>query len=240
MKPRPMNHHPISIKHETITALRHIKLRECGEQMVDLSGLHNRLIVATHLNKRAFGTYARESVARMLVDALQYVPDNYALLVDSAYRSIKDQKRIWHKHYRRLLRQNREWPHNIAVRETNKVVFPYDAPVPPYHSTGGAVDILLADLSGKELRHFDRNRFRESFYEANVGRKARLHRDIVRNALLHTGLTNYPMEYWHWSFGDSGWALRTGNKTAIYGDASWLFRGTLNANKHIMRSHGAR
>jgi len=31
-----------------------------------------------------------------------------------------------------------------------------------------------------------------------------------------TGLTNYLGEWWHWSYGDSGWALRVGAKKAVY------------------------
>lgn len=27
----------------------------------------------------------------------------------------------------------------------------------------------------------------------------------------------YEEEWWHWSFGDSGWALRTGAAHAVYG-----------------------
>ena len=32
-----------------------------------------------------------------------------------------------------------------------------------------------------------------------------------------TGLTNYPSEYWHWSYGDQGWAYRGGHPAALYG-----------------------
>jgi zinc D-Ala-D-Ala dipeptidase len=28
---------------------------------------------------------------------------------------------------------------------------------------------------------------------------------------------NYPTEWWHWSYGDSYWALTTGAPAAIYG-----------------------
>jgi hypothetical protein len=32
-----------------------------------------------------------------------------------------------------------------------------------------------------------------------------------------TGLTNYVGEWWHWSYGDQGWALRVGSPVAYYG-----------------------
>jgi D-alanyl-D-alanine dipeptidase len=45
----------------------------------------------------------------------------------------------------------------------------------------------------------------------------RRNRDIMAQALLDVGITNYPSEYWHWSYGDQGWAYRGGHPHAIYG-----------------------
>jgi D-alanyl-D-alanine dipeptidase len=35
--------------------------------------------------------------------------------------------------------------------------------------------------------------------------------------MLGAGITNYPSEYWHWSYGDQGWAYRGGEPNALYG-----------------------
>lgn len=32
-----------------------------------------------------------------------------------------------------------------------------------------------------------------------------------------SGLTNFRGEWWHWSYGEPGWALRGGHPTALYG-----------------------
>jgi D-alanyl-D-alanine dipeptidase len=50
-----------------------------------------------------------------------------------------------------------------------------------------------------------------------LGEAAALHRRILSDAILPTGITNYPSEYWHWSYGDQGWAYRGGHPHAIYG-----------------------
>jgi D-alanyl-D-alanine dipeptidase len=47
--------------------------------------------------------------------------------------------------------------------------------------------------------------------------EAKKTRRILAEALNPAGLTNYPSEYWHWSFGDQGWAYRGGLSNAIYG-----------------------
>ena len=61
---------------------------------------------------------------------------------------------------------------------------------------------------------------------------AKKNRALLRSVLEPTGLTNYADEWWHWSFGDNGWALRVGAPCAVYGpvdlppDAHWV--GDLN------------
>ena len=98
---------------------------------------------------------------------------------------------------------------------------PMDKGVPPPHTTGGAVDIMLADESGKVLNHsapfapFAENTF--SFDAPGLTQEARHYRDIMAEALIPLGVTNYPSEYWHWSYGDQGWAYRGGHPHAIFG-----------------------
>jgi D-alanyl-D-alanine dipeptidase len=47
--------------------------------------------------------------------------------------------------------------------------------------------------------------------------EARRNRRLLADALTAAGFSNYPAEWWHWSFGDQAWALRTGQEYAIYG-----------------------
>ncbi|MDT7587682.1 MAG: zinc D-Ala-D-Ala dipeptidase, partial [Pseudonocardiales bacterium] len=36
-------------------------------------------------------------------------------------------------------------------------------------------------------------------------------------ALHSVGFVNYPTEWWHWSYGDRYWAIKTTAAAAIYG-----------------------
>ena len=45
---------------------------------------------------------------------------------------------------------------------------------------------------------------------------ASANRKMLIDTLSSTGLTNYAGEWWHWSYGDSGWALRVGAPFALY------------------------
>jgi D-alanyl-D-alanine dipeptidase len=42
-------------------------------------------------------------------------------------------------------------------------------------------------------------------------------RKIMFDALTKAGMSNYPKEYWHWSYGDLWWAERNQKEYAIYG-----------------------
>ena len=55
-----------------------------------------------------------------------------------------------------------------------------------------------------------------AFDAPGLSDEARRNRDLLKSILEPTGLTNYADEWWHWSYGDNGWALRVGADNAIY------------------------
>ncbi len=101
---------------------------------------------------------------------------------------------------------------------------------PPFHSTGGAVDLLLRDTRTKELIHtgsfFDDFSSASStdFYERLLLTKnlneweseALLNRRLLYWALVEGGLVNNPKELWHFSYGDQLWAAIRGEDEAFY------------------------
>jgi D-alanyl-D-alanine dipeptidase len=92
--------------------------------------------------------------------------------------------------------------------------------VPPPHTTGGAVDLalyrgdepmeMIAPYMPRDYHGFVAN-------APKLGDEARRNRAILAEAIAPTGITNYPSEFWHWSYGDQGWAYRGGHNNAIYG-----------------------
>ena len=115
------------------------------------------------------------------------------------------------------------YPH-LEGEELRHMVETFTAPlseeVPPPHSTGGAVDLALADLQGNPLDAITPYETYDpaGFLTAAQGltEEAQRHRDILADALLAQGVTNYASEYWHWSYGDQGWAYRGGHPHALY------------------------
>ena len=50
-----------------------------------------------------------------------------------------------------------------------------------------------------------------------ISAEAAAHRAVLGAAMTAAGFINYPTEWWHWSYGDRYWALRTGAPAALYG-----------------------
>ncbi|MBI3721071.1 MAG: hypothetical protein HY248_00835 [Fimbriimonas ginsengisoli] len=93
--------------------------------------------------------------------------------------------------------------------------------MPPPHSTGGAVDLRLVRDDGAPLDHYspypNRDTRSYAFDAPGLSDEARRTRSILKEALEGSGMTNYPAEYWHWTYGDQGWAYRGRHAHAIYG-----------------------
>ena len=166
--------------------------------------------------------FARKTIAEMIVKAQRLLPKGIRIQVFSAYRSMEEQKKLYKKVFRRIKRRFPHWDEKRIIREINKFVFPPDSKVPPYHSTGAALDVMLCNSTGKALRMWSKKIDRWS--QAPLSCKD-LPENIIHKRLLlceamkKAGFSNYYYEWWHWSYGDSGWALRTGKKKAIYGEA---------------------
>ena len=47
--------------------------------------------------------------------------------------------------------------------------------------------------------------------------RARANRATLGRALAAAGMIPYRTEWWHWSFGDRSWALRSQRPAALYG-----------------------
>jgi D-alanyl-D-alanine dipeptidase len=107
---------------------------------------------------------------------------------------------------------------------------------PPPHSTGGALDITLADENGKEAdmgspvdENSDRS-YPDYFANAtnDAGKRAHANRVFLNDIMSAEGFRRYEAEWWHFCRGDQMWAYmerekQPGSQTvAIYGRADLL------------------
>ncbi|MCW5945838.1 MAG: M15 family metallopeptidase [Fimbriimonadales bacterium] len=207
--------------HEPVSQLRRVKIVECDEPLVNYHDLCQELLLDDPVWDYTRETLLRQSVAERLCAAALALPKGYRLLVLEGWRPVHIQRRMWLGAYRRWKEKHPDWSETALKRLTNRFTAPLDERVPPPHTTGGAIDLRLADAKGRPLDmrspfdSLDKRMF--PFDAKGISEIARKHRMILKEAMESAGITNYPSEYWHWSFGDQGWAYRGGHDYALYG-----------------------
>ena len=205
---------PGSPREPGICHLNRIPIRECGEELVDLlTGCSGMLI-------KAKLSLLRKTAAQMLQKAQDSLPDSYALQVSTALRTYETQSKGYFGYLEKLREQHPEWGQAVLRREANKFWHPPDQKAPPGHCTGGAVDVNLVGPDGveKEMRAALKEGINTNpTYVRWLTPETRANREILIAAMTGAGFSNCYDEWWHWSYGDSGWACRTGRAWAIYG-----------------------
>lgn len=148
------------------------------------------------------GARVREGVARRLDAAQADLPDGYALRVVCGYRSAEEQTEL----------RNRVAANGVTA--LGKAVAKESG-----HRTGGAVDVVL-------LKHGDAADCGTDYLEFTAAtptadtdgltaEQAENRRILVR-AMKRAGFVNYPLEWWHYCFGDKMHAAYSFLKYARY------------------------
>lgn len=208
---------------EPVRALRRVPIAECGEPLVNFLGACSGLLLDRPRYDYRRETLLRGSVAAMLCRADAALrPRGYRLAVIEGWRAPHIQRRMFLATLDGLRLQHPEWPEARLLRVAARYSAPPDEPdCPPPHVTGGAVDVMLALPDGAVCDHHSPlDPWDTASYALDcpgLSAEARETRRRLADALSAAGLTNYPGEYWHWSYGDQGWAYRGGHPHALYG-----------------------
>ena len=197
-----------------------VPMRENGEPLVDLRRACPGLRFAAE-----HPYYARRSVAERLLQAqvwLNAQHPGYLLRVGDAYRSAEKQARFFRILCRVVRIVRPFWPETRIRQVADKYVADPDALMPPPHTTGGAVDVGLIQPDGKRayMGPWRLAAIRADY--SKLSEEAQHHRALLAAAMQYAGFANYPEEWWHWSYGDSIWALQTGQDAALYGTVSCM------------------
>ena len=181
----------------------------------------------------------REGVVSRLLKAnnyLQTIHNNYSLILYDSWRPIEVQSYMFYLAYEsECKRRGLEFQSNDMnsypeiIKEVEKFwAYPsFDDLFPPPHSTGGAIDLALADSSGKlidmgcEIDNMDVTASPE-FYSDCDSEESKIwneRRNLLKQIMLKFEFVQHPNEWWHFSYGDQLWAWINQNKKAIYGKA---------------------
>ncbi len=201
---------------EPISALNRIKLVENNEELVDLRVFVQEVVIV----KEQCIPWVRKTVALMLREANRLMPNGNRIGVREAWRSRKRQKLIYDRYFETLKKEKTDASYATLRRLTNRFFAPYDQPAPPGHSTGGAIDVALLNsenevipLDGEDERFKSSATFYKKLKDEVI--KGRM---MVYKAMIKAGFSNCHDEWWHYSYGDAAWAVRTGKKECMYGE----------------------
>jgi D-alanyl-D-alanine dipeptidase len=223
---------------EPVSALRRVPVRDNGEPLVDFMERCPGLYWSPRhpvFDYRRF-RLARRSVAEMLAAAAARLPSGTRLAIVEGWRPPAIQRQMHQETRRRMQAEHPEWSARHLSRMANRFSAPMDLRVPPPHTTGGAVDVHLVDEQGQVLDFQSPYSLLDPAgapaFPKGLSPEAERNRALLREAMASAGFTNYPSEWWHWSYGDQGWAYRGGHPAAHYAaiepeglaDADFTFR----------------
>lgn len=200
---------------EPIKALDRIVERESGEPLVDIRQFAKRAKVF----RASTIPFARRRVVEMLDSATKALPKGYYLSVTEAWRPLERQRIIYEFMVKSLLEVRPDIDYPTLRRTVSRWVALVDQKTPPGHCTGAALDVYLVNSNNEP---YDVTSPFERFsasptYVYGLTSEAQRNRDILVSAMLGAGFSNCRDEWWHYSYGDAAWAVRTGRKTCVYG-----------------------
>ena len=171
---------------------------ECGEELVERDGCLVRLGVFERLNQ-----------------VNEFLPDGYRIVVVEGFRDERKQEQLRQEAEKKIKETFPEITESELLALLNKSVANRSG-----HLTGGAVDVLLykdnqvAPCGSKYLEFNNETpafaRLKDKTICAN--------RRILHKAMKKAGFSNYPAEWWHFSYGDKMWAAYANKPAAIYGE----------------------
>lgn len=200
---------------EPVRLLDLVPIVENGEPLVDLRVVCPQV----RIFRPQTIPYLRETVARMLGAAAAKLAPEYVLAASDCWRPFSRQVMIYEFVTRCAKEAFPDRGPTALKRTVNRWVAPIDRPSPPGHCTGAAVDVVLLDQSGQEVDVVSPfSRFKAApTYSLGLTDIAQRNRDLLVNTMLEVGFSNCRDEWWHYSFGDAGWAVRLDKPTCMYG-----------------------
>ena len=176
--------------------------------------------------KKIFGPriLVRKSVYVRIKNAqnnLKKINKNYSLLVTYGYRSLERQtdRFLWQ------LGEKSNMFFEDPVELYEAVHRNVAVPAVAGHPTGGAIDIVIIDLSTNDVLDFGSSQYDYStkntyVFTNQISEKQKANRMLLRKILLEVGFAPFDGEWWHFSYGDKEWAFYYKRQNAIYGQIS--------------------
>ncbi len=193
-----------------------INIKECNEPLVNIRKLcpNIKINLGMRRMKKEKTAYLRKTVAEMIWRAEKELPEGITFIISDAWRPQYVQEKIMKWFTERFAIKYPNWSRNRIVKEVEKYVASSKGKYASGHLTGGAVDLRLWSSGRKIQMKSSKLTYQENAksFQAKLPKYIQKNREIMFTTLEKVGLSNYPKEYWHWSYGDIWWAKKTKRK----------------------------
>ena len=179
----------------------------------------------------------REGVVKRLIkvnDFLKLKNNSFWLLIYDSWRPVEVQEFMFNRAFRSECKKldldpsvkNMELYPLVKKKVEKFWAYPsFDERCPPPHSTGGALDITLADEygniidMGSDIDQMD-DKSKPDFYKNIKSDEAIIwndRRNLLKEIMVKYEFVQHPNEWWHFSYGDQLWAWKNKKPNALYG-----------------------
>ncbi len=149
------------------------------------------------------------------------IEQNKTLVIRSAWRSFKHQRLLWEQNLSAI---QEKFP-NKSINELNEIVSYFIAPYnKSTHATGGAIDALILDNKTNQILDFGTNKglkieLNKKCYphHPEISKEAKDHRTLLISLFEQEDFVCDLKEYWHFDYGNIGWAIEKQKDHAFYG-----------------------
>lgn len=192
-----------------------VEIIDAGEPLIEVTHPRIRFLASYRqqgLRGAEAALFLREGTAKRLAEVVDRLPSPFSLAVFDGFRRSE------------TVRHLRE----SALETHGELAWLYTADpdaesVVPPHSTGGTVDLTLAYEDTVLLLGSDFDEFSDSAHTVAAEWQefgCRHLRRLLYWRMHEAGFVNFPLEWWHYSYGDQEWAATTGAPFAIYDAAT--------------------
>lgn len=197
--------------------IKKVLINENHEPLVEIRETEQLQLLREH---RYLSGKLRKSACELLYKAAADLPRGYKLLVVTAYRPLWMQKELYRQRLKQLARRH---PFLMLFQypKWKKLINRYTSPPGgSSHQYGGAVDVTIIGKKGERLdmgtslSDFGLKVHTENTFITDAQRE---NRNLLYKTMTEAGFVNYPLEWWHYSYGDRMWAAYSGKSECFYG-----------------------
>lgn len=206
------------------------------------NSLHPRIKIRPMYYETGFSSspniFGRRAVVNGIIKALEFIPQEYGLLVWDVYRPRHVQAKLF-DWMRKEIQKN--YPHLTEeqnLEEAKKYMSapsrPGDSYCPP-HLSGGAIDLTLFSIEDDTALEmgtvFDdcTEKAHSNYYDLKLNLSSqeseiKSRRLLLRSSMENSGFVSYQYEWWHFDIGDIFWSRKTGFPEVfgpLFNDNEW-------------------